>query len=133
MTTYVADTHALIWYFFNPTRLGPNAYTALREVGEAQAVLIVPAVVVAEMVMVVEKGRVQVSLADLHHVVDRLRYNPACELPALTVEDVLNSAALTVIPDIFDRLILYEARKRDALLLTRDTTLTGSGLVPVIW
>ena len=133
MTTYVADTHALIWYFFNPARLGPNVQAALAEVSNGQASLVIPAVVVAEMVMVVERGRVQATLADLRSVIDRLRRNPACELPAITSEDVLNSATLTAIPDIFDRLIVYEARKRNASLLTRDALLTRSGLTNVIW
>ena len=35
--------------------------------------------------------------------------------------------------DNFDRLIVYEARKRDALLLTRDAMLTRSGLANVVW
>jgi PIN domain nuclease of toxin-antitoxin system len=81
MTTYVADTHALIWYLFNPGRLGSDAQVALGEVAEGHATLVIPAVVVAEMVMVVEKGRVQATLADLKNVIDRLRRNPACALP----------------------------------------------------
>jgi PIN domain nuclease of toxin-antitoxin system len=133
MTTYVADTHALIWYLFNPGRLGSDAQVALGEVAEGQATLVIPAVVVAEMVMVVEKGRVQATLADLKNVIDRLRRNPACALPSLTSEDILNSATLTTIPDIFDRLIVYEARKHNASLLTRDTMLTRSELTKVVW
>jgi PIN domain nuclease of toxin-antitoxin system len=133
MTTYVADTHALIWYFFNPSRLGPDAQVALGEVADGQATLVIPAVVVAEMVMVVEKGRVQATLANLQSIIDRLRRNPACALPSLTSEDILNSASLTAIPDIFDRLIVYEARKHNASLLTRDAVLTRSGLTNVVW
>jgi len=87
MTTYVADTHALIWYFFKPSRLGPSAQAALS----------------------------------------------VCELPPLTSEDILNSATLTTIPDIFDRLIVFEARKRNASLLTRDEVLTRSGIASVVW
>ena len=133
MTTYVADTHALIWYFFKPSRLGPSAQAALDEVGEGQALLVIPAVVVAEMLMVVERGRVQATLTDLQGVIDRLRRNSVCELPPLTSEDILNSATLTTIPDIFDRLIVFEARKRNASLLTRDEVLTRSGIASVVW
>lgn len=133
MSMYVADTHALLWYFFNPGRLGAQAHTALVKVGRGQATLVIPVVVVAEMVMVVEKGRVQATLADLQRIIQRLQRNPVCHLPSLSVEAVLNSATLTAIPDIFDRLIVYEARRWNASLLTRDALITQSGLVSVLW
>jgi PIN domain nuclease of toxin-antitoxin system len=133
MPTYVADSHALLWYFFNPGRLGAQAHTALTQVGTGEATLVIPVVVIAEMVMVIEKSRVQATLTDLQRVLQRLQNNPACHLPPLSAEAVLDSATLTVIPDIFDRLIVYEAQRWNAPLITRDTLITQSGLVSVVW
>lgn len=82
--------------------------------------------------MVIEKSRVQATLSDLQQVIQRLQRNPVCHLPPLSAGDVLSSATLTI-PDIFDRLIVYEAQRWNASLLTRDVLITNSGLVNVIW
>lgn len=104
MPTYVADTHVILWYFFNPNHLSAQAHAALAQVGMGQATLVIPVIVVAEMVVVIEKGRVQATLADLQRVVQSLQRDSVCHLPPLSVETVLSSATLTAIPDIFDRL-----------------------------
>jgi PIN domain nuclease of toxin-antitoxin system len=46
---------------------------------------------------------------------------------------VIASHHYTIIPDIFDRLIVTEAISRGLPLLTRDTMIRASGLVAVIW
>jgi len=82
---------------------------------------------------VIEKGRVQATLADLQRVVQSLQRDSVCHLPPLSVETVLSSATLTAIPDIFDRLIVSEALRWNAQLLTRDALITQSGLVSILW
>ncbi len=81
----------------------------------------------------IEKGRVQATLADLQRVVQSLQRDSVCHLPPLSVETVLSSATLTAIPDIFDRLIVSEALRWNAQLLTRDALITQSGLVSILW
>lgn len=133
MSKYVADTHALIWYFYDSPRLGAGARDAFAEIANSESMLVVPAVVVAEMLMVVEKGRVAVTPADLREIIQRLRKTPVCQFTSLTPDLVLNSATLTAIPDIFDRLIVCEARELDAAILTKDKIITDSNLARVIW
>jgi PIN domain nuclease of toxin-antitoxin system len=54
-------------------------------------------------------------------------------LSTLTPEVVLASHQLSTIPDIFDRLIVAEARERRLPLLTRDALIRESGLVGTVW
>ncbi len=56
--------------------------------------------------------------------------DPLCPLLPHTV---IASHHYTVIPDIFDRLIVAEAILRGLPLLTRDTVIRASGLVAVVW
>ena len=132
MTVYVADTHMLLWYLFSPNKLSEEVLNVLSSMGEDD-LLVIPALVVAEMMMVVEKQRIQATMDQLKTVLSALQLEESCLFPPLTSEDILASASLQQIPDIFDRLIAFEAHKRNAILITRDEVLTQSDLVKTIW
>ena len=85
------------------------------------------------MVMVVERKRVQSTLDELRGILAVLEEEAVCLFTPLRAEDVLGSAALSAIPDIFDRLIVYEAVKHNAILITRDAAIAQTGLVQTLW
>ena len=57
MTLYLADTHALIWYLSGSPLLSTNARAAFDEAIHGDSQAIVPAIVLAEIVMLAEKQR----------------------------------------------------------------------------
>jgi PIN domain nuclease of toxin-antitoxin system len=130
---FVTDTHALVWHLFNPVRLGPKATAAFREVQQGQALLIVPLVVIAEMAMVVEKGRVSATMDQFQAVIAQMQSSTNYQINALTLSLVLTAMQLTQIADIFDRLIVAEAQSLNAKLITVDSEITVADIVPVIW
>jgi len=130
---FVTDTHALLWHLFNPARLGPKATAAFREVQQGQALLIVPLVVIAEMAMVVEKGRVSATMDQFQAVIAQMQSSTNYQINALTLPLVLTAMQLTQIADIFDRLIVAETQAVNAKLITVDSEIAGSGIVPVVW
>ena len=131
---HVVDTHALLWYLYSPNRLGAAALAALDAANGGSAAVLVPVLVLAEAVMVVQKGRLAGvdaarGMLGLHAVVASQGFIVA-ELDAVTV---LDSARLTAIPDIFDRLIVAEAAERGIPLITKDAVIVASGTVATIW
>ena len=130
---FVTDTHALVWHLFNPARLGPKATAAFREVQQGQALLIVPLVVIAEMAMVVEKGRVSATMDQFQAVIAQMQSSANYQINALTLPLVLTAMKLTEITDIFDRLIVAEAQAVNTKLITVDSEIAGCGIVPVVW
>ena len=127
---YVLDTHACIFMFSAPRKLGMRARAAIRQVESGRALAWLPAVVVAEVLMLRELGRTNISLPELQTALDRseaLRFSPL-DLPQLD-----EFAALSVIRDPFDRLIVAAARRLGACLLSRDSALAESALVEVQW
>lgn len=132
MSTFVADTHSLLWYLFSPDRLGSGALETFETI-QGEDLLVIPAVVVAEMVMVVERRRIQATLDELKTVLASLEREAVCFFSPLFAKDVIGSSRLVEIPDIFDRLIVFEALKRNATLITRDLLITQTGLVPTVW
>ena len=131
---YVVDTHALVWSMYSPARLGRAAAAVFAEVEVGEARLHVPAVVVAEVLMVVERGRLPgVAMAHLLPQLEAMRSSENYNLVPLLPEVVIASHTLSAIPDIFDRLIVAEALARGLPLITRDGVIHGSGLVATIW
>ncbi len=132
--SHVVDTHALLWYLYSPSRLGVAALAALDAANAETAAVLVPVLVLAEAVMVVQKRRLpgvdpQRGMLGLRAVAASRGFVVE-DLDALTV---LDSARLLAIPDIFDRLIAAEAIERGIPLITKDAAIVASGAVATIW
>ena len=130
MTGYVTDTHSLLWYFTRPVKLGQAAAAAFEQVASGDADLIVPMIVVAELIFVIQNRSIT---ADFDPIVNHLLASPNVSVVDLTLARTLDLRALTAIPDMHDRLIVAEAIARDLPLITRDQTITTSGLVRTVW
>jgi len=88
----------------------------------------VPAIVVAEIIWVVKAGRIQVDLQQLLTTI-RTYYT----VTPFALDDVLQLASFPDTLTIHDAMIVWEAKKRDATLITRDKIIIGANVVPTIW
>lgn len=127
---FLTDTHPLIWLLNNPARLGPQATAAFEAVDQGKALLIVPAIVVAELIYLANRGRV---IVDLETTLGYLNKHPAIEMPDLALAVVLSMRIATAIPEMHDWLIACEAKLRNATLLTRDVQIVAAQFVPTVW
>ena len=55
MNLYVADTHTLFWYFTASPSLVAQAHAAFNEANQGQALIYIPAIVLAELYFLNEK------------------------------------------------------------------------------
>jgi PIN domain nuclease of toxin-antitoxin system len=134
MNEYVTDTHALLWYLYVPDRVGRAAQTAFVAADAGAARIYVPVLVIAETLMVAEKGRIPgVTIAIILPVIDQMRESANYRPSTLDPDMVLRSASLSSIPDIFDRIIATEALVRGVPLLSRDPVLRGTTGIVTIW
>jgi PIN domain nuclease of toxin-antitoxin system len=58
MMKYIIDTHALIWFLEGNNKLGENAKKIL---GDPHSQLILPSIVLAEAIWIVEKGKTSIK------------------------------------------------------------------------
>jgi PIN domain nuclease of toxin-antitoxin system len=106
----------------------------LRAADAGEAHIYIPAVVIAECLMVAEKGRIPgLAVEGLLEHFEAIRGSENFLPTVLSPDLILASHRLTMIPDIFDRLIVTEAEQRGLPLLTRDSVIRESGLVETIW
>jgi PIN domain nuclease of toxin-antitoxin system len=128
--SYVLDTHACIFALAAPDKLGRGAVMALRAVEAGRATAWIPAAVLAEVALLHERDRVGIGVADVRAAMastQGLRFLP------LDLRQIEEFAAHRQVPELFDRWILAAGRATHAQLVTMDSVLAESGLIPTIW
>jgi PIN domain nuclease of toxin-antitoxin system len=130
MRKYVPDTHTLLWYVDESSLLGPAANAALSEVERGEAVLAVPAIVLAELFYLLKKQKRKDEFAPL---LEQLCTTKHVEATPLVIQDVLAMQDMPEHLEMHDRLIICAARRLGASLLTMDREVVESKTVPTIW
>lgn len=130
MNAYVADTHALFWYLTGSPRLGPEATRAFGEGANGQAIIYIPAIVLAELYFLNEKAGHPLRFAQEFQ---RLRQAGQFSFAPLAAEDILDFESDQVVPEMHDRIVIGVARRMRATCISRDAQITRSGLVPTVW
>ena len=126
---FVTDTHTLIWYFTEDSRLSRKAFDAF-EGTVKDGTVIVPAVVLAEIMFIAKKGRVTLTFEDTLKKVEGYENFDIAPLDA----EILKIAD-RIEPDLemHDKLIVATALYYEAALITKDDMIGKSGIVPAIW
>jgi PIN domain nuclease of toxin-antitoxin system len=133
MSNLVTDTHALIWYLEDSSRLSPAANQAFEECERGTIVIYIPTICLVEIVYLQEKGRIS---ADMKSQLDAalIAGNSGMILANLTYEIVTALATIPrdSVPDMPDRIIAATAKYLGLPLISRDSRMPLSG-VAIIW
>lgn len=130
MRDYVADTHSLLWHLSNYPRLGRNAANAFEEAGLGNALIHIPAIVLAELFYLNVKLKKPIDFAAKFA---ELEQAPQFVLTPLDPEDILDFDRDSAVSEMHDRMIVGLARRLGCPLLTVDRNITESGAVDVVW
>lgn len=133
MIVAIADTHATVWYLFSDVRLGRAASAFIDDTIAAGDHIGVSAISIAEMVYLIEKGRIPANaLNDLHAATADpqavLRYVPLDENIATKMAEIPRQD----IPDLPDRIIAATALFHVVPVLSRDGRIRAS-TIRTIW
>ena len=103
MNFYVADTHALFWYFVASPLLGVQARAAFDEGKRGQALIYIPAIVLAELFFLNEKKRSPIDFAATFALLTQ-----SAQFVLLPFEpiDTLQFERDKGVPEIHDRIIV---------------------------
>ena len=129
MTQYVSDTMAIVSYL-SKRRLLPSVKQVFQSADVGLCTIFIPAIVAVEIGYLSEKGRIDVSLADLrHHISQYTTY----QFQALTFDIVEVCAQITDIPELHDRLIAATAKSLGLPLISNDPIIQKSTFLTTLW
>lgn len=129
MNRFVTDTMALVLYL--EKRKMPVLVKALFEDTEKHvSEIIVPAMCLAEMAYLHERGRIQANLSDVNNLLSAF---PGFSVHPIDYPVVDHSFAISDIPELHDRLIAGTARKLSVPILTNDPVIKASSFVACLW
>jgi len=120
LTHYVVDTHALFWYLTASPRLGARG----------EAILYVPAIVLAELYFLNEKAG---KPLDFHKEFQALRESSQFVFVPFTANDVDDFEQDNKASEMHDRMIVGVARRMGVMCITTDTEIVNSKLVSTVW
>jgi PIN domain nuclease of toxin-antitoxin system len=133
MIVAIADTHATIWYLFSDPRLGSAASAFIDDTIAKGDHIGVSAITIAEMVYLIEKGRIPATaLNELHTATADpgavLRHVPFDQNIAMKMTEVPRQE----VPDLPDRVIGATALFYSVPVLSRDSRILSSS-IRTIW
>lgn len=126
----MADTHALYWFWYEPSRLGRTAEAAFRAIEARDAIGVVPLIVIAELHSLTAKFGRGRSVGELLELVDGA---PSLRIEGMTRLHLMAFDELSSIPEMHDRFIAAIALQLGAPVITRDRLLSSHPLVQTVW
>jgi predicted nucleic acid-binding protein len=125
--SYVADTHAFVWYIIG--KLPERVDSIFRSAEEGESTIYIPTIVLAECLYLVENKKIDLDFEDL---LDKL------EIGRNFVPVSFNFQVLKLLPEIklgelHDRIVVATAKILNAKLITKDKEIMESKIVETAW
>ena len=127
---YVVDTHALIWYLLNDKKLSKQAKAIFQAAEQNQTLLVISAIVVAELYYANVKNKWFADFAKLYADITSKPFVRFMPVDHTHIPDFLQDA---FVPEMHDRIIAGVARRLGAPLITSDPLIIAANLVKIVW
>ncbi|MBV9679032.1 MAG: type II toxin-antitoxin system VapC family toxin [Acidobacteriaceae bacterium] len=133
MIAGVADTHAALWYLLKNPRLSITAQTFMDEAADAGHDIVISSISLAEIVYLVEKGRLDASayydlkkaLANPEYVIEEIPFTG-------DVVEAMRRVSRDSVPDMPDRIVAATAVYLGVPVISRDGRIRASS-IQTVW
>lgn len=126
---YTTDTHSLVWYFTEDARLSREALESFEETVE-EGLIIVPAVVLAEIMFIAKKGKITLTFKE---TLEKIEEYENFDIVPLDVNILKVADGIEADLEMHDKLIVANALYFKTDLITKDKRLKKAGIVRTIW
>jgi PIN domain nuclease of toxin-antitoxin system len=127
---YVADTHALLWWFTSSSNLGSRAFEIFQECERGATVIFIPTIVIAEALSVFDKKRIAFDFKQLFRKITRSENYIIIPLDIPILQKMID---LKNIPELHDKIIVSTAKYLNVSLITKDTVLQNFAHIKTVW
>ena len=130
---FVVDTHAILWYLYDDSRLSVPASQALDDAIQDGDQIAIAAITLAEIVYLAEKGRISSLAFDRVRTVIEQPGAMLVQVPFdLAIAESMREIDRMQVPELPDRVIAATAHYLGVPVISRDHKIRSS-IVPTIW
>jgi PIN domain nuclease of toxin-antitoxin system len=127
---FVADTHALLWWFTDSPRISSKASEIFEECEKGESIIFIPSIVIAEALSIFDKKRLSF---DFKNLFKKIKASENFVLIALDYPILEKMVALKEIPELHDKIIVSTAKYLKVPIVTKDKTLHKLPSIKTIW
>ena len=130
LMNFVADTHALLWWFTDSRKISLKASELFEKCEAGDNVIFIPSIVIAESLSIFDKKRISFNFKNLFKTIND---SENFVLIALDYPILEKMVTLKVIPELHDKIIVATAKYLKAPIITKDKVLQKLPKVKTIW
>ena len=127
---FVADTHALLWWFTDSPKISLKASELLEKCEAGENIIFIPSIVIAESLSIFDKKRITFNFKNLFK---KINDSENFVLIALDYPILEKMVTLKEIPELHDKIIVSTAKYLKAPIITKDKVLQKLPKVKTIW
>ena len=127
---FIADTHALLWWFTDSPKIGSNASEIFEKCEKGEHVIFVPSIVIAEALSIFDKKRISFNFKALFK---HISTSDNFVIIALDYQVLQKMIDLQDIPELHDKIIAATAKYLNLPIITKDEILQNLVSVKTIW
>ena len=128
MDSFVTDTQALVKFMMGKKVIDDRSHQAFQSADKGEAIIIIPAIVLMEMLYLFEKNRIDIGLLQTEDLFKSQNY----QYEPLSFEILKTASEIDDIPELHDRLIAATAKYLGLPLITNDPVIRDSMFVEVL-
>jgi predicted nucleic acid-binding protein len=128
MSSFVTDTQALVKFMMGKKVINDAAHQAHLSADQGEAVIIIPAIVLMEVMYLFEKNRVEIGILQTEDLMESQNY----QFEPLSLEILKAASQIHDIGELHDRLIAATAMHLDLPLITNDPVIMNSEFVEIL-
>ena len=126
---YVTDTHSILWYFTEDSRLSKKALDVFERTTN-KGIIIIPSVVLAEIMFIAKKGKVALSFEE---TLKKIEEYENFDIAPLDIDILKVANKIKVDLEMHDRLIVATSLYFKSPLITKDQQIKKTGIVTTVW
>ncbi len=132
MTGLVLDTHAWVWWVSRPERLSRRQRGSIeRTLRRSDAAVLISIISCWEVALLAQHGRFRFTIP-AETWLEQATTIPGIQLVPLSLPIIVTAARLTALRDPADMLIVATAQHHGARLVTSDTRIRETDLIPIV-
>lgn len=127
---FVADTHALLWWFIDSPKISSKAAEIFEKCEQGENIVFIPSIVMAEALSIFEKKRISFDFKKLNK---KINESENFVLIALDYPIIQKMADLKDVPELHDKIIVSTAKYLDVPIITKDRAIQNLSYIKTVW